>query len=64
MDILTFLIICALVATIAALGSGIVSMMRGGESDLKHSSHLMWARVGLQGVAFALLVVALAIAAL
>lgn len=59
MNPLTILIILALLATVAALGTGIVSMVRGGEFDEKHSTELMFARVGMQGAAVVLLLIAL-----
>lgn len=59
MNPLTILIILALIATVAALGTGIVSMVRGGEFDEKHSTELMFARVGMQGAAVVLLLIAL-----
>lgn len=59
MSLLTLLIVLALVATIGALGTGIVSMVRGGEYDRLHGTQLMYARVGFQGLALALLLVAL-----
>ena len=64
MNFLTLLIICALLATIGAFATGVVSMVRGGDFDLKHSTQLMWARVGFQGVALTLLLLALGVAAL
>jgi hypothetical protein len=62
MDLLSFMIILALLATVGALGAGVVSMVRGGEYDEKHSTQLMVARVGFQGAALVLLLVALYIA--
>jgi len=59
MSSLTIVISVALIATIVALGTGIVSMMRGGEFDRKHDTQLMFARVGLQGITFVLLLIAL-----
>lgn len=59
MSFITFMIILALLATIGALGTGIVSMVRGGEFDRLHSTQLMYARVGFQGLALVLLIVAL-----
>ena len=56
------MIILALLATIAALGVGIVSMMRGGDFDQKHSTQLMYTRVGFQGAALVLLLIALYVA--
>ncbi len=62
MNLLSGLIVLALIATVVALGAGIVSMSRGGEFDQAHSTQLMFARVGLQGLTFVLLVIALVIA--
>ena len=59
MQILTFAVVLALLATIFVLGSGIVSMMRGGAYDAQHSSELMSARVGLQGIAVLIALLAL-----
>lgn len=59
MTTLTVLVIFALIATIVALGWGIGSMAHGGAFDAKHSHQLMSARVGFQGLAIVLLVVAL-----
>jgi len=59
MELLTTFVVLALVATVAALGAGLVSMARGGEYDQKHSTQLMFARVSFQGLAVVLLVLAL-----
>lgn len=59
MSLLSLLIMLALIATVGALGAGLVSMMRGGEYDRQHSTQLMFARVGFQGAALVLLLVAL-----
>jgi len=59
MNILTIMIILALLATIGALVMGVVSMSRGGEFDRQHSTQLMFARVGFQALALVLLVAAL-----
>lgn len=59
MTTLTTLIIFALIATIAALGWGIGSMAHGGSFDAKHSHQFMSARVGFQGLAIVLLLIAL-----
>jgi hypothetical protein len=55
MNILSVLIVVALLLTIAVLGTGIWSMAHGGEFDRKHSSQLMFARVGMQTVTLLLL---------
>jgi hypothetical protein len=62
MSLLSLMIILALLATVVALGAGLVSMMRGGEYDRQHGTQLMTARVGFQGVAVLLLLVALFVA--
>ena len=56
MKILTLLIVAALLLTIVVIGTGIWSMAHGGEFDRKHSTQLMMARVGMQGVTLLLLV--------
>jgi hypothetical protein len=43
-------IVVALLMTVAVIGTGIWSMAHGGEFDQKHSSQLMIARVGMQGI--------------
>lgn len=51
-------VLIALVATIAVLFIGILSMARGGEFDQQHSVQLMFARVGFQAVTIFLVIVA------
>lgn len=58
MDVLNMAIIGALIMTIGVIGTGIWSMAHGGEFDRKHSTQLMFARVGMQGVTFLLLLLA------
>jgi hypothetical protein len=58
MNLLSILIVFALLLTIAVLGTGIWSMAQGGEFDRKHSTQLMFARVGMQGVTVLLLFLA------
>ena len=55
MNILSVLIVLALLLTIVVLGTGIWSMAHGGEFDRKHSTELMFARVGMQAVTLLLL---------
>jgi hypothetical protein len=45
----------------SALGGGVVSMVRGGGFDQKHSAQFMLARVGFQDIALLLLIFALLI---
>lgn len=62
MDILNVVIVAALLMTVGLIGTGIWSMAHGGEFDQKHSTQLMFARVGMQGVTFLLLLLAIFIA--
>ena len=62
MNILTALIVAALLITVGIVGTGIWSMAHGGEFDRKHSTQLMSARVGMQGVTILLLLLAIYIA--
>ena len=52
---LPILIIVAMVATLGALGLGLISMVKGGEFNAKHSNKLMRLRVILQFSAIVLL---------
>lgn len=58
MSILNMVIVVALLMTVAVIGTGIWSMAHGGEFDEKHSTQLMVARVGMQGVTVFLLLFA------
>ncbi len=49
------LVIIALVATLGVLAAGMVAMTRGGEFNRKYGNKLMQARVAMQGLAIALL---------
>ena len=62
MTILTVLVVIAMALTVVAMITGIASMAHGGDFDRRHSLQLMFARVGFQGVALLLLVVALVFA--
>jgi len=59
MDALTVVIILALLATILALVFGLMSLAQGGSFDKNFGTGFMWARVGLQGLAISLLVLAI-----
>lgn len=59
MDILTVIIILALLAVMVSLLFGMMSLGQGGSFDKDFGTKFMWARVGLQGLAVALLVIAL-----
>ena len=59
MDPLVVVVVLALIATVITLFLGLLSMSGGESVDRDFSEPLMWTRVGLQGFAVALLVVAL-----
>lgn len=63
MTIMTALVVFALVATVAALITGVFSMAHGGDFDQRHSHQIMFARVGLQGLTLVVLLIALFLAA-
>jgi hypothetical protein len=57
----SFLAICVGLSMLSVLGVlvvGIVSMIKGGEFNKKYGNRLMQLRVGLQGLALALLALA------
>lgn len=56
MSVLLVLIIIALAATLAVLGLGVVSMLRGGEFNRRYGNLLMRARIITQGVTILLVV--------
>ena len=58
MQILNFLIIAALIATIVVLALGLRSMARGGDYDRDHAEKFMWERVALQALVVILLIAA------
>jgi hypothetical protein len=61
MDLLTILIILALLATCVTLGLGLLTMSSGGYNDKEFGTPLMWTRVGLQAVTLLLLGLAVAL---
>ena len=56
MSVLLVLIIIALAVTLAVLGLGVVSMLRGGEFNRRYGNLLMRARIITQGVTILLVV--------
>ena len=54
MDALIGMVFLAVIATITALATGVVSMAGGGSYDARHSHHWMTLRVVFQAVAVAL----------
>jgi len=58
MDLLSVVIILALIATISVMVLGLFALGKGGEMDERHGTHLMWARVGIQAFAILLLIIA------
>lgn len=63
MSVLTVVLIVALIATVAALGLGIGSMMRAGELDQRDSNRMMFARVSLHAIVVLLIGIAIYISA-
>lgn len=59
MQMLTILVLLALVATVVSLALGINSMAHGGEYDQGHSTRFMSMRVGFQAITLVLLMLAL-----
>ena len=59
MDVLTVLIVLALVATLIALVLGLLAMAGSEAMNRELSEPLMWTRVGLQGFAVLLLLIAI-----
>jgi hypothetical protein len=57
MDALLVVIILALVATVLAMGVGLLAMS-GRSTDRQFSTKLMWTRVGFQALTLLLLVIA------
>lgn len=55
---LIFLLITAMLATLAVLVIGLFAMARGGEFNERHGNRLMWWRVRLQVVALVLFALA------
>lgn len=59
MDLMTVVIVLALLATVVALLFGLTALGQGGRFDKDFGTGFMWARVGLQAAAVLLLVLAL-----
>ncbi|MCB1859047.1 MAG: twin transmembrane helix small protein [Gammaproteobacteria bacterium] len=59
MSLFNFLVVIALLATVASLVWGLISMVRGGDYDESHSAKLMNTRIAFQGVALLLMLAAL-----
>lgn len=53
------LIVLALLATVVALGMGLLSMAMGGSTDDDFGERFMWARIIMQGVAAILIIITL-----
>jgi len=61
MDILTVMVVMALIVVIATLMWGVGSMAHGGSYDKEHSEQIMFLRVAVQAFAVALVLAALLI---
>jgi Hypoxia induced protein conserved region len=59
MTLLTTLLLIAMLATLAVLAVGLAGFFHGGEFNRKYGNKLMQARVALQAIAIALLLVIL-----
>jgi len=59
MNVLTLILVAALIATVAVLIMGIVSMARGGHFDQQHSHEMMFTRIGLHTAVVVLLLAAI-----
>jgi hypothetical protein len=59
MDAMTFFIFAAAAMAAVSLFSGVNSMAHGGEADAAQGNHLMFQRVAWQGLAVALVILAL-----
>jgi hypothetical protein len=57
-SVLPFLIVVAVFGTLAVLGVGVISMLRGGSFNAKYSNRLMRLRILMQFVAICLLGIA------
>ncbi len=58
MDLISVIIVLALLATIAVMMMGLFTMGQGGSLDKMIGTRLMWARVGIQAAAILLLILA------
>lgn len=56
MTIVSWLLLAAFMLVVASLVGGVVSMVHGGESDDRHATHYMIARIGFQALAVILMV--------
>jgi hypothetical protein len=61
MDLLTIVIVLALIATVVTMFIGVLTMSGGGVADREFSTPLMWARIGFQALTLLLLVVAVVV---
>ena len=59
MDLLTIVVVLALLATVVTMFIGLISMGGGDSLDREISTPLMWIRVGLQAFAIVLLFLAI-----
>ena len=58
MNIFIIMMIVAMFATLASLGVGLFSMVKGGDFNKKHGNKIMQMRVALQGLAILLFALA------
>jgi hypothetical protein len=61
MDLFVIVIIAAMLATVATVFLGVLTMSAGGSTGRSLSTPLMWARVGFQALTLVLLFTAIAL---
>ena len=59
MDLFVIVVIAAMLATVATVFLGVLTMSVGGSTDDSLSTPLMWARVGFQALTILLLFIAI-----
>jgi len=59
MTVMTFFIILALLATVAMLMAGGVSMIKGGQFDLQHANEFMQGRLLMHAITIGLIIIAI-----
>jgi hypothetical protein len=58
MDLMLVAIVLAILATVATMFLGLLTMSGGGAADRQFGTPLMWARIGFQALTIALLILA------
>ena len=58
MNVITFFIVLAFLATVAVLFAGGLSMVRGGKFDMQHADEFMEGRIIMQAITLGLIIIA------